>query len=400
MAVASPLLTVRRVSNDRRINQSKSRPSVSGRRDTLTIGYVPMIDCAVLIAAKELGLFQKHGVNVALSKEVGWATIREKLLHDELHAVHAPASMAFVVRCGIGIVPRPCLTAFVLSLNGSAITLSRELWERGVRDAATLRDVIMADRGGRTYSFGAVLEFSTQNYNLRNWLRAGGIDPDRDVRIPIIPSPVIHRGLLDGHLDGYCVAEPWNSIAVETGAGWIAATSSEINPGQPEKILLVLEEFAERQPDEHLAIVAALIEASIFCELPANRPELARMLSHSRYLDVPVPLVARSLIGPLTTGQGEEDVDEFVTYHRGRANVPDRAKGRRVFQEVRVQRAAQQCRALRPDVVGRIFREDLYRSAAALAGPRESQPVKPARAAASAVARREFPPMPRIALAG
>ncbi len=392
------MLTVRRVPIDRRSSQPKIRSGSSGHRDTFTIGFVPMIDCAVLIAAKELGLFKKHGVNIALSKEVGWATIREKLLHDELHAVHAPASMAFVIRCGLGIVPRPCLTAFVLSLNGSAITLSRELWDRGVRDAVTLREVIHADRGVRTYSFGAVLEFSTQNYNLRSWLRAGGIDPDRDVRIPIIPSPVIHRGLLDGYLDGYCVAEPWNSIVVEAGAGWIVATSHEINPGQPEKVLLVLEDFAERFADEHLAIVAALIEASIYCELPANRAELARILSHSRYLDVPAPLLAKSLIGPIAMGRGEEDVEDFITYHRAGANVPDRAKGRAVFQEVRLQPAAQQSRALRPDVVGRIFREDLYHQASALTGPRESPPVKAARPAARA--RTDFPPMPRAALAG
>jgi hypothetical protein len=270
-----------------------------------------------------------------------------------------------------------------------------------VRDAATLREVIRADRSRRTYSFGAVLEFSTQNYNLRQWLKAGGIDPDRDVRIPIIPSPVIHRGLIDGYLDGYCVAEPWNSIAVEAGAGWIAATSATISPAQPEKILLVLEEFAEQHADEHLAMVAALIEASIYCELPANRRELARILGHSRYLDMPAAILERSLIGPLETGHGEEDVEDFIVYHRHGANVPDRAKGRRVFQDVRSQPAAQQCRALRPDVVGKIFREDLYGQALALTGPRETQPEQP-RSRTAAVRTKnsvEFPGMPRIALA-
>lgn len=334
-----------------------------------------MIDCAVLIASKELGLFDKHGVDVALSREVGWATIREKLVHDELHAVHAPASMGFVIRCGIGVPSKPCLTAFVLSLNGSAITLSRELHERGVRDAVSLRKVIEEDRGRRIYSFGAVLEFSTQNYNLRRWLRSGGIDPDRDVRIPIVPSPVIHHGLMDGHLDGYCVAEPWNSIAVESGAGWIVATSAEIAPAQPEKVLLVNEAFADEYPDEHLAMIAALAEASIFCESPDNRPELARMLGHSRYLDVPVSLLARSLVGPLDTAHRNIEVDDLITFHRGDANVPDRLKGRQVFDAVCNYPAALQCRALRRDVIGRIFREDLYHRAVELTGPRESTPT-------------------------
>ncbi len=391
--LASPLLMARRVFNDRRSPQSKPR-----RRDTLSIAFVPMTDGAPLMVAKELGLFEKFGINVTLSKQVGWASVREKLLHAEIHAAHAPASLGFVLRCGIGSVPRPCLTAFVLSLNGSAITLSRELYDRGVRDAATLREVIHADRGLRTYSFGAVLEFSTQNYNLRRWLRSGGIDPDRDVRIPIIPSPVIHRGLLDGHLDGYCVAEPWNSIVVEQGAGWIAATSAEIDPGQPEKVLLVLEEFAEEQPDEHLAMVAALAEASIFCELPANRPDLVRILSHSRYLDVHPVVLERSLIGPLETAGGPRDIADFITYHRGNANVPDRAKGRRIFNEVRLQPAAQQCRALRPDVIGRIFREDLYHRALALTGPRESSPAPRATRHEAASDTPHF--LPRLSVAG
>lgn len=367
--LALPLLSRRAVPNATTSTKSSARRGAPARHDSLTIGFVPMIDCAVLIAAQELGLFARHGLSVKLSREVGWATIREKLLHDELDAAHAPASMGFAIRCGLGVVPRPCLTAFVLSLNGSAITLSRELWERGVRDAATLRELIARDRGRRTYSFGAVLEFSTQHYCLRRWLRAGGIDPERDVRIPFVPSPVIHHGLLQGHLDGYCVAEPWNSIVTQVGAGWVVATASEIDHGQAEKVLLVLERFAEQRADEHLALVAALMEASVFCEHPENREELIRMLAQPRYLDVPRELLANSLIGPFDTGRSKRELDDFITYHRHGANIPDRAKGRRVFDEVRALASAQGCRALRRDVIAKIFREDLYRQAARGAGP-------------------------------
>jgi ABC-type nitrate/sulfonate/bicarbonate transport system substrate-binding protein len=245
-----------------------------------------MIDCAVLIAAKELGLFEKHGLEVTLSREVGWATIREKLLHDEIHAAHAHASMGFVVRCGIGVVPRPCLTAFVLSLNGSAITLSTELWEHGVRDAETLRQVIEADRGRRTYSFGAVLEFSRRTTILRGWLRDGGIDPDRDVRIPIIPSPVIHAVCWMATSMATASRNPGIPLPSKPAPAGSPPRLRRSIPRTPEKVLLVLEQFAEQREDEHIALVAALAEASIYCEAPANRPALARMLSDSRYLDV------------------------------------------------------------------------------------------------------------------
>jgi ABC-type nitrate/sulfonate/bicarbonate transport system substrate-binding protein len=322
-----------------------------------------MIDCAVLIAAQELGLFERHGVRVELTREVGWATIREKLLHKELNAAHAPCSMAFAIRCGIGVVPQPCLTAFVLSLNGSAITLSTEMRDLGVCDAQSLKRVIDRQRGQRIFHLGAVLELSTQNYHLRHWLRSGGIDPDRDVRIPIIPSPMIHRRLLEGHLDGYCAGEPWNSIAVLQGGGFVVAHSAEIDPGMPEKILLVLEEFAETHPEEHLAIVAALMEASVFCQAPENRPELIEMLADPRYLDVPVRLLANSLIGPFDSGDGRGVPSDLITYSGNEANVPNRQKGRRIFDEISALGVASECRAFRPDVIGKIFREDLYAEA-------------------------------------
>ena len=322
-----------------------------------------MIDCAVLIAAQELGLFTKHGLCVALSREVGWATVREKLLHEELTAAHAPISIAFAIHCGIGMVARPCLTGIILSTNGSAITLSQELWEKGVRDAASLKALIDAERNRRIFSFGAVLELSSQNYLLRRWLERAGIDPDRDVRIPIVPSPLIHRGMLDGHLDGYCAAEPWNSIAIQDGSGWVVATSAEIGPGQPEKALLVLEKFDEARREEHLALIAALIEAGVYCEQPSNRPELIRMLAKPRYLDVDESLLRNSLIGPFNTGRGQREIDDFIIFHREGANIPDRLKGRRIFKEMRRMRLARSCKALRPDVINRIFREDLFHEA-------------------------------------
>ncbi len=369
IALALPVLTGRLVLKALQPRSAHSRRALHGWHETLRIGFVPMIDCAVLIAAQELGIFARRGLTVRLQKEVGWATIREKLLHEELDAVHAPASMGFAIRCGIGVVPRPCLTGFVLSLNGSAITLSRELWDAGVRDAASLRAVIDRDRGLRAYRFGAVLDLSTQNQQLRAWLRTGGIDPDRDVRIQIVPSPVIHRGLIEGHLDGYCVAEPWNSIVTQTGAGWVVATSAELDPGLPEKAMLVLEKFEDERPQEHRALVAALAEASIFCEHPEHRAELIRMLAQPRYLDVPASLLTNSLVGPFDTGRSSREIDAFITYHRHGANIPDLSKGRRVFSHVREMVPALNCRALRREVVAKIFREDIYREACAIASP-------------------------------
>jgi ABC-type nitrate/sulfonate/bicarbonate transport system substrate-binding protein len=182
----------------------------------------------------------------------------------------------------------------LLGFNGSAITLSNELWNLGVRNAESLGKVIREHKDRRTFTFGVVLELSSQNYILRQWLRSGGVDPDRDVRTVVIPSALMYDIYRTGDLDGYCVAEPWNSAAVLDGAGWVASTTGEIESNHPEKALLVLQEFARKHREEHLHMIAALIEASRICDVPENRPELARILSQRQYFDTDRRLLAQT----------------------------------------------------------------------------------------------------------
>ena len=352
---------------------SAARGLLHCSKSVLTVGFVPMIDAAVLIVAKELNLFAKYGLKVKLSREVGWASVRERLLHEELDAAHAPASMALAIRCGIGVVARQVVTGFVMALNGSAITLSNELWELGVRDARSLAAVVAREKT-RTFTFGAVLELSTQHYNLRRWLKSGGIDPDRDVRLVMMPSPLMHRRMQRGDIDGYCVGEPWNSMLAINGEGWIAATSAELQPLQVEKVLLVTGRFAETH--EHLAMIAALIEAARFCQNPANRMELVRILAQPCYLDVPEAAIANSLRGPLFTGREMRSVPEMILFSGRGVNVPDRAKGRAVFKDIAALGVTAGNTAFRPDAIGRIFRQDLYQQALQLVnGPTSLKPT-------------------------
>ena len=340
----------------------------SGHRSSgsLNVGFAATIDCAVLVAAQELGLFRKHGLDVRLRREVGWATIREKLLHEELDAAAAHASMLFSIYCGIGVVRRSCLTGMLLGFNGSAITLSKDLWNQGVRDSASLGELIRREKGCRTFTFGVVLELSSQNFNLRKWLRAGGIDPDRDVRTIVIPSALVHETFRSGHLDGYCVAEPWNSAAVLDGSGFVVAATSEIEPDHPEKVLLVLQDFAETRAEEHLRMIAALIEASRFCDEPGNRLELARMLAQPQYFDVDRALLVNALVGPFESGLGRRTVKDFVVYDARRSGAPTRAKGRWVFDLVQKIGGNEANPALRSEIIPKIFREDIFRKASRL----------------------------------
>ena len=337
--------------------------------EIINIGYGTTIDCAVLIAAQELGLFRKHGLNVQLSREVGWTTIREKLMHGELNIAATHAGMLFSIYCGLGgAVRRPCLTAMLLGRNGSAITLSKDFPPHKVRDAATLGKIIHARKSQRRFTFGIVHELSTQNLNLRAWLKGGGIDPDHDVSLVVIPSALMHEMLSGGFLDGYCVAEPWNTAAAARHTGWVVAATSEVSPHHPEKVLLTMSDFAEKREEEHLRIIAALIEASQYCNTAKNRPELARMLARPKYFDVDASLLTRALQWQFEIGHNRPPVDDFVVYDALKYGAPTHEAGKWVFDLVR-QLESQPTPALHPEIIPTLFREDLFHKAASLVNP-------------------------------
>jgi ABC-type nitrate/sulfonate/bicarbonate transport system substrate-binding protein len=309
--------------------------------------------------AHELGFFEQYGVEVILSREVGWATIRDKIVYGELDAAHAPAGMVVAVTCGIGSVQADCLAGTVLSLQGNAITLSTSLWRRGVRDGRTLREYIGSSP--ERLAFGVVYQYSSHGVMLRNWLRAHDIDPEHDVQLVVVPPAQVHANLKAGHIDGYCVGEPWNSLAVMLRTGWITATSTDLAPGHPEKVLMVRRSFAEVREDEHLALIAALLEAGRFCDAPDNHERLVETLAQSDLVNAPVQAVRMSLSGLFDHGQGRaEKTGRQMIFHSANANAPTRKKANWVIENLLQSGAISDATLVPSDTAERCFREDIF----------------------------------------
>lgn len=332
----------------------------SSARRPLKVGFVPMADCAPLVVAQELGLFEKYGVCVELCREPGWATIREKMYHGELDAAQAPGSMVFELSCGYGGLVCPCMTAFVTALNGNAITLSNELWEMGVRDGASLKRVI-EENPSRRFSFAGVLKYSSQNYLMRHWLMSAGIDPEKDVDIEIVAPPQVHDCLKHGYLDGYCVAEPWSSVGLLQGIGWCVTLTSDFAPKHLEKVFMVTEDFHNADPERHMALLRALSEAARFCDEPTNRTELSEMLAKPCYVGVSSDVISNALVGPFKMGMGRvTEADEAIVYYRDGANRPTEEKARWVLDEIGLHQLQPESETISAGAIGRCYREDIY----------------------------------------
>ena len=336
-------------------------------RPKIKVGFIPIIDCAAIVMAEELGAYERQGLEVEIRREVSWANVRDKLAVGALDASHILAPLPLALTLGIDSVSVPVINAMTLQVNGNALTLSTALWQEIEAvapqyvgeghlplDARAIAAVVAKRKAERAKPLvlASVYPYSVQNYMLRLWLSSAGLDPDRDVRLPVVPPPHTVAYLSGGVIDGYCVGEPWHQQSEALGIGRIALTGPDIWQGMPEKVLGCTESWAANNPNTLKALIKALIEACQWLDEPANRPEAARILSSPRYLNMPAEVMTRTLERP-----------GFHVFHRDAANFPWRSHADWFLKQmVRWQQAPADTDI--KAVADRVYRTDIYRAAA------------------------------------
>ena len=233
----------------------------------LTAGFLPLLDSALLVLAHELGIAEDEGFTLGLTRESSWANIRDRtaLGHFDIALVLAP--MPIAANLGLTPIATPMIAPVMTGLGNNAITVSADIWAQ-MADAGAPGDLAAGPAGKalaqvvqsteRKLRFGVVHQTSSHNYELRYWLAASGIVPDRDIEIVVLPPPLLPEALDAAGLDGYCVGEPWNSVGVANFGARIATTKSSIWQWSPDKAIGMRADWAEQHPD----LVAATIPAN------------------------------------------------------------------------------------------------------------------------------------------
>ena len=346
-------------------------------------GFIPLLDCAPLVIAKELGFDRRFGLSLHLHREVSWANIRDKLDIGVFDCAHMLAPMPIAATLGLGRATEPVIAPMSLSLNGNAITVSQTLYadmcitdaeavhQGGMAAARSLAEVIdrRAEAGREPLTLGMVYPFSCHNYDLRFWLASAGIDPDNDVNLVVIPPPLLAESLKAGRVDGFCVGQPWNSVAVEEGHGVIVATKNQLWSMSPEKVLGVREDWAKANAGLLADIIRALTLACQWLDQPENRREAAIILARPEYVGVAEGLLLRPLTGNMARGGKEEKIvdQDAVVFHRHDANFPWRSHAVWIItQMIRWGQAREPFDILA--LADRVYRPDLYRAAVAELG--------------------------------
>ena len=343
----------------------------------LTLGIIPLTDCAPLVIAHEKGHFAKYGIKSRISKEASWANIRDKVSIGALDAAHMLAGMPIAASLGIGAIKKPTITSYSMDLNGNAITVSNELYDRMMEadpeamtekpiSARALKKVIDADRaaGQAPMTFAMVFPVSTHNYELRYWMADAGIDPDNDIRLIVIPPPQMVANLQAKNIVGYCVGEPWNERAVIAGIGKVLITNYEIWNNNPEKVVGVNLDWAEKNPNTHMAMIRALVEAAQWMDNPENRLEVVDIISRKSYVNAPVDVVKMSMTGTFRYSMDEEPrpLPDFNVFYRYAATFPWKSHAAWfISQMIRWGQIDTPIDVLK--TAGEVYRPDIYREA-------------------------------------
>jgi len=262
----------------------------------LRIGFLDLIDAAPLIVAHDRDFFDDEGLTVSLERQLGWGSIRDRLTFGQLDAAHALLGMPLFSHLSRDRFLEPLVAVMNLGAGGNAITLSKRLIDAGVRSATTLADYVRAaPAGADKLILSHVFGCSMHHYLLRDWLAAGGIDPDRDVSLRIFPPGQLARHLERGYVDGYCVGEPWNTIAERAGAGRIVALTSDIVPAHPEKVLAVTRKWARTHESVLVPMIRAILRGCAVCEDAASAEYLADLLGRPEYVNTDADAIRQSL---------------------------------------------------------------------------------------------------------
>jgi NitT/TauT family transport system ATP-binding protein len=347
------------------------------------IGFLPLVDAALPILAHEQGFAAAEGVRIELVRDLTWATVRDRLLYGHTDAAHLIAPLAIATTLGRGRPPVALSVPFVLGLNGNAVTLSTALAAAvdlgdGLADpvalGARLR-AVAAERAaaGAPLRFGVVHRYSSHNYMLRYWLAAIGMRPDRDVEIVVTSPPFAADALAAGEVDGICVGEPWNSIAVDRGVGRIALVTAQIWRRGVEKVLALRTETAAARGDEVAALLRALHRAAAHFVAPDTAQDSAAILARPEYCNAPAETVLRAITDRVRLARDAEalHIPDFMFQYREAANFPWRSQAAWLYSQMTrwdgTPFSAEEARAAEG-----VFRPDLYR--AALAGSSATLP--------------------------
>jgi nitrate/nitrite transport system substrate-binding protein len=286
------------------------------------VGFIPLTDCASVVIASLMKFDEKYGIKIIPVKQPSWAAVRDKIVSGELHAAQALYGLVYGVHLGIGGLQKDMAVLMTINNNGQGISLARQLKDKGVTDGLSLAKLIKTR--DRDYIFAHTFPTGTHAMWLYYWLASYGIDPIADIKTITVPPPQMVANARLGSMDGFCVGEPWNARGIYDKVSFSVASSQDVWPDHPEKVLGATAKFVEQNPNTARALVMAMLDAAKFIDTQANRAKVAETIASPDYVDAPVDVIAGRFLGNYEDGLGKtwHDTNHMKFFNDGKVPFP------------------------------------------------------------------------------
>ncbi|MEM7058824.1 MAG: CmpA/NrtA family ABC transporter substrate-binding protein [Pseudomonadota bacterium] len=339
-------------------------------RDRIDCGFVPLVDCAPLVVARELGFAAEEGLDLHLHAQPSWSAIRDQLVFGDLDAAHLLSVLPVAMSMGLGAASAKINALSVLSVNGDVVGVAPDLAAR-MQDIGIARSTDQATAVGRalieaasgSLRIGVPFPFSMHAELLYYWLSALGSEAPRDLDVRTVPPPRMADAIAANEIDAFCVGEPWGSVAVDNGAAEIILPGSAIWQFAPEKVLAVRQDWAEENHSSALRLIRAAWRAARWLSEDDNKMTVSDLLAQPKYLDRPTEVIDRALSGHLVLAQQGRSVrlPGFLEFFDCAATFPWRSQA--IWMASRWAARAGVDRAEAVAAARSCFRTDLYREA-------------------------------------
>lgn len=291
----------------------------------MKFGIIALTDCSPIVIAHEKGLFKKYGIESTVSKGANWAAIRDSLSSGDIQGTHMLLGMPIASTMGLlGSPKKRMIVPWILNRNGQSISLKNGFKGKVQADPKALKPFVDKAKGlGEPLTFAMTFPPGTHAMWTRYYLGAGGINPDKDISLIVIPPPQMVANMKIGKMDGFCVGEPWNARLISDNIGYTSLNTQDIWKDHPEKVCAFAAEFADKNPKTVKAVLKALHEASVWLDKLDNRAEQAAIVSKPTYINCPKELILPRLLGDYDFGDGRKIKDKhYMIYSERNCNYP------------------------------------------------------------------------------
>lgn len=284
---------------------------------TAKLGYIAIVESVPMIIALEKGFFAKYGMtDVKVDKQANWGAARDNVKIGSggggIDGGQWQMPMPYLINEGIITdntkVPMYVLAQLNTQGNGIAIAgkhkgknISLKMEQAG----PTLFNQLKAE-GGR---FKAAYTFpkANQEFWIRYWLAANGINPDTDVELLTVPASQTVADMKRGVMDAFSTGDPWPYRIVADDIGFISALTAEIWKAHPEEYFAMRKDWVDKHPKAAKALLKGIMEAQQWCDDFNNRKELAAIVSQRQYFGVPENVLLDPLMGKYNLGERQID---------------------------------------------------------------------------------------------